>query len=122
MSVVWKALESIEELHKHCRKDADFDFGAYFSLAGSKNKKDDSTFYLTEKAVQASPLLRPFYQACTFKAVTTRLASQKSLYFDKAHERKDGSMLPALPAYLEAEIRAMALQQAEINAMALQQN
>jgi hypothetical protein len=74
---------------------------------------------VTEKAVQASSELLPFYHSYALRRATIRLQSHRRLLF-AGHQRQDGEFLPALPKEIEARIRALALLSAKDLIMATQ--
>jgi hypothetical protein len=109
---LWRAQNAIRHVLEQCQKQDHFDFVEYFE------EKDKDCFPLTEKAVQASSELRPFYYAYTERRAIARLQSHRSSLF--SGRQHNGDFLPALPREIEARIRSLALLSVENPILATQ--
>jgi hypothetical protein len=136
---LWRARNAIRQVLEQCQKDNHFDFGKYFQekkdsfplpqeaeedefgeraccdsffYSQEKEENDKDCFPLTEKAVQASSELLPFYYVYTERRAIARLQSHRSSLFS-GRQGQDGEFLPALPTEIEARIRSLALLSAE---------
>lgn len=115
--VLWKARNSIQHIHHMCVNQLDsegehnelFDFVEYFNRNDDDEAGSGHQLPLTERAVRASDVLRPFYDKYTLQRAECRLRSQRATYFRRPR-RLDGSdvTLPSLPSQIEAQILALA--------------
>ena len=94
---LWRAQHGVRQLLEQCQKHDHFDFGEYF-----QGKTKDIEFMVTEKAVQASSELLPFYHSYALRRATIRLQSHRKVLF-AGHQRQDGEFLPALPKEMRLE-------------------